>query len=248
MKHYVINLERAAGRRHAVTKAFADRGLEFEMLSGFDWKLLKEEDYAIVDRRVRDRQGKRPMRPGAIGCWLSHREAMHRLIRSGDNMAAVFEDDIVLDPDVKHVLAEIEATDVEFDIVFLHRFKSEQRYTPIKQLTPSHWLGIIKYSDQGTLAYVIKRRSAECFLNRHARITQNIDHEMHAYWSNNLITYTLNPPVVLLPNSPQKSIIGEIPKQRRRHTALSAARRAVSLVREHCARRSAFRSRLRLGR
>jgi GR25 family glycosyltransferase involved in LPS biosynthesis len=81
--------------------------------------------------------------PREIGCWISHRCAMQRLVDSGDAMATILEDDAKLLQGFSEVLATVEKRGAAFDFVDLHRlfkkgeiFRRAARFSPI-----SHWDG-----------------------------------------------------------------------------------------------------------
>ena len=59
MKCIVINLPRAEARRRAMRQQFDALGIEFEILDVIDWRDLSEADWALVDRKSRNRQGRR---------------------------------------------------------------------------------------------------------------------------------------------------------------------------------------------
>lgn len=248
MRNYVISLLREKERRKAVAQAFSDRKIPFEWVDGHDWQAFTEEHTGLLDEEARVRMGKPPMRPSALGCWLSHRETMMRIIASGDRMGAVFEDDIVLADDTARVLADIEATDVDFDIVFLHRNKPERRFVPIVQLSSTHSLGIVRHQDWGTQGYVITGDAARRFLQHGIPIRANIDHALHYYWENSLTTYTLNPPVVLHSEHSAESSITSTPKPRMRPTAGLIYRRLRGICEHEIRRRIAFGRRVRAKR
>lgn len=244
MRHFIINIERAVERRARMVDAFTRQYLDFEIIEGYDWRNLTEEHLLGVDYEVRARQGRRTVRLGSVGCWLGHKKAMRRLVESHERLAAVFEDDIDITNDLGPVLAEIESTSIKFDIVFLHRNKPEYRFMPIWRLSPTHKFGIVKYQDWGTQGYVITRDAAKRFLRDNPLMIHRIDHTLHSYWENNMITYTLNPPVVSHAHHEIGSILQESPSPRRVRTLSSTLQRIRILVDEEWRRRRSFRKRL----
>ena len=61
MKRFVINLPRAEARRRAMRRQFDNLNMEFEIFDAIDWRDLSEEDWALVDRKSRDMEGRRPL-------------------------------------------------------------------------------------------------------------------------------------------------------------------------------------------
>jgi glycosyl transferase family 25 len=82
---------------------------------------------AIADRKLYDRDGAllaegRELRPGEVGCALSHGRAYAEIIRRGLPWALVLEDDAVLHEDLPAVLGRLESGLLEQgDLVFLER-------------------------------------------------------------------------------------------------------------------------------
>lgn len=244
MRNMIISLARAGERRRAIRRQFASMNMEFEWVDGCDWRELTDEQMAVVDEEALAREGRRPLQLGEVGCMLSHREAMRRLSESEGRMAAIFEDDVELTDNADRVLAEIEAADIEFDLIFLHLRAPEDRFVPVRRLSGSHSLGIVKHKDQGTLAYVITREAARRYLDGHPRIVHHADHALQAYWESGLVSYTLNPPIVTFEYDPETSMRMESPIPRRVDGARQALRRIRRQFREFRIRRGAFRRRL----
>ena len=199
MKCIVINLPRAEARRQAMRRQFDALGIEFEILDGTDWRDLGEEDWALVDRKSRDMEGRRPLSDGMIACHLSHRKAIERIAAGEDNLAAVFEDDVTLAPEIGgalDALARLYASGWEFDFVFLHRHDTDKTFAPLKGVDAGVRLGITKFSDWGTQSYVVSKTGASRLLERFPKIINRTDHTLHAYWESGLNVFSLETPVV----------------------------------------------------
>ncbi len=241
MQVLCINLARASDRRAAMIEQFRRLGMEFEIFSATDWQDLDEADFALVDAETRRRQGRRPLSDGMIACALSHRRALHYMIAKGFEKVAIFEDDATLDPDTMHALETIEQMDFSADIVFLHRNKSVDRFVPLARLSDRYQLGLVRFSDSGTIGYVITRAAACSFLEQVPRIIHQADHSFHAYWLHGLRTFTLDPPVVhhskiLGP----RSLLKEAPRRCHQRDVVSVTRRIRSVIAEAIQMRHAF--------
>lgn len=97
MRTYCINLDRRPDRLAHVTAEFARAGLGFERLAAVDAR-----DPAVAEAAARMPLSFRGLRisAGAYACLQSHRLAWQRLLDSGEALAAVFEDDVILGPDL----------------------------------------------------------------------------------------------------------------------------------------------------
>ena len=195
----VINLPRAQARLQVMRRQFEAAGLEFEVLEAIDWRDLGEEDWTLVDRKARDREGRRPLSDGMIACYLSHRKALEDFAAGEDELVAVFEDDVTLAPeigDALDALARSYASGQEFDIVFLHRNRMDKPFAPLKSVDVDIRLGITKFSDWGAQGYLVSKKGAKRFLQNCPKIVHQIDHTLHAYWENGLNVFSLEAPVV----------------------------------------------------
>ena len=199
MKCIVINLPRAEDRRRAMRSQFGALGLEFEIFEATDWRDLDEEDWTLVDRKARDREGRRPLSDGMVACHLSHRKALESVAAGEDELAAVFEDDVTLAPEIGgalNALARLYASGWEFDFVFLHRHNTDKPFAPLKRVEEGIRLGITKFSDWGTQSYVVSKKGASRLLERFPKIINRTDHTLHAYWESGLNVFSMETPVV----------------------------------------------------
>ncbi len=223
---------------------FRRLGMEFEIFPATDWQDLDEADFALVDAETRRLQGRRPLSDGMIACALSHRRALHYMIAKGFEKVAIFEDDATLDPDTMHALETIEQMDFSADIVFLYRNKSVHRFVPLAHLSDRYQLGLVRFSDSGTVGYVITRAAACSFLEQVPRIVHQADHSFHAYWLHGLRTFTLNPPVVhhskILGS---RSLLKEAPQRCHQRSIVNMTRRIQSTIVEAIQIRLAFHRR-----
>ena len=99
MKTYVINLRRATTRKSLMVKQGRALGITLDFIQAVDGLDITDEDRALVDNFQRQKFTRYVLTDGEIGCWLSHRKAMQALLDSGDDMAAILEDDVTLSAD-----------------------------------------------------------------------------------------------------------------------------------------------------
>ena len=188
-------------RREHVTAEFGKINLPFRFFDAIDGTRLNDEALSNVDREARKKRVMPPLDNSALACLLSHMAVFRELIRSGDDMAAVFEDDCLLSPDIHDVLASLEAGSADFDAVMLHerggRRDPVKRFRPVRQVTPGHVMGRVRFHDFGAYGYVITRRGAEHMLREFPRPVHEIDWILPRFWENGMLNvYYLNPPVV----------------------------------------------------
>ena len=244
MRCIVINLPRAEARRQAMRKQFDALGIQFDILDATDWRDLGEEDWALVDRKSRDMEGRRPLSDGMIACHLSHRKALKGVAAGEDELAAVFEDDVTLAPEIGgalDALARLYASGWEFDFVFLHRHSKDKPFMPLKKVDAGVRLGITKFSDWGTQSYVVSKKGARRILERFPKIVNRTDHTLHAYWESGLNVFSLETPVVFDGNEAGgHSFLQEAKDSRPSRNFSKIGHRVLSNLREEVLKRIYF--------
>ena len=244
MKCIVINLPRAQARLRAMRKQFEALGIEFEIFDATDWRDLSEQDWALVDRNARDREGRRPLSDGMIACHLSHRKALGGVAEGENELVAVFEDDVTLAPEIGGVLQTLEqlyASGWEFDIIFLHRQSMDKTFAPLKSVDEGIRLGITKFSDFGLLGYVVSKQGANRFLKHCPKVVHQADHALHAYWENKLNIFSMEVPVVFHENEAgDHSYLQEAADSRPSRNFWKLGHRVLSHMREEVLKRIYF--------
>ena len=196
MRIVLINLDRASRRRTEMAREFDAVGLSYEIKSAIDGRCLSPDHLAQVDREGRRRLGLRPHDNGSIACWLTHREVMRDLVANGPDMTAVFEDDARFTPELPDLLNALETRPFAFDLVSLYRGHPRRPFVPCVSLTDDHSAGRVRYSDTGSVGYVITRTAARHFLETTPRMVLALDHALLRFWVSGLNTFYVDPPVV----------------------------------------------------
>ncbi len=240
MKIAVVNMEDAAERRQRISAALDALGLPFEMFRAVDGRRLAPEQEALVDYTGFRRDGW-SVRAGALGCWLSHRALLTKMVRNGPEIMAVLEDDLALAPELPAVLDALERSADSLGIVFLHRGRTVRRFVPYCRLETGHRLGWLRWSHFGTQSYVITRPAARRFLDVFPHVRLDIDRALAAYWRTGIATYCVRPPVVrhLVAEDGNHSII-EAMSAKVPGDPLFQLRRRWFLLREGVAKRTAL--------
>lgn len=244
MRCIVINLPRAEARRRSMHRQFDALRMEFEILDGIDWRDLSEREWALVDRKSRDMEGRRPLSDGMVACHLSHRKALAEAAAGDDELVAIFEDDVTLEPEIGGVfeaLTRLYASGWEYDFVFLHRHSMDKTFAPLKRVDVSIRLGITKFSDWGTQSYVVSKKGAARLLKNYPKIVNRTDHTLHAYWENGLNVFSLETPVVIDGNEAGgHSFLQEAKDSRPNRNFWKLGNRAFAHLREEILKRASF--------
>ncbi|MYJ94179.1 MAG: glycosyltransferase family 25 protein [Proteobacteria bacterium] len=196
MKLFVVNVELATERRRRLERQFESLGLKATFFRALDARKLSEEDYARVDRESRRRLGLWPQADGSIANWISQRRIMREIVDGDTEIAAIFEDDAGLSPELPVVLEALESRPFSFDVVKLNRRSLSRTFIPVELLPTGHRVGRVRYHDYGNEGYVITRDAAQHFLKNTPKMMWEIDQALPRFWENGLNVYYLDPPVV----------------------------------------------------
>ncbi|AOF84561.1 glycosyltransferase 25 family protein [Hydrogenophaga sp. RAC07] len=109
---FVISLERAPERRHAITSHLDSLGLEYEVVNAVDGKKLSEEEIAEVVCEGLSYDC------GVVGCYLSHIMVYKIIVEKNIATALILEDDAILNPAMVEMLRG-GLSYVEFDYCLL---------------------------------------------------------------------------------------------------------------------------------
>lgn len=111
MKTYVINLERSPER-----KSYMERQLEkipflsVEFITAVDGKAMSaEERQKRFDSESFEKRYAKEVRPGEIGCTLSHQKCYRHFLESGEKCVLIVEDDIIISFEMKEVISRIDS-------------------------------------------------------------------------------------------------------------------------------------------
>ncbi len=98
MKAYLINLARSTERLASADAQLRAAGIAYERIEAVDGRALGwgKLCHAVSRYRFALVTGHSPSL-GEVGCTLSHNLALRRLVESGESMALIFEDDVVVD-------------------------------------------------------------------------------------------------------------------------------------------------------
>src|SRR5690606_15632128 len=97
---YAINLDRSVDRWNALSRRAEEFQLPIVRVSGVDGTQTPPEQRVDCDIAAFEFKNGRTMLPGEYGCYRSHLKALTQFLASGDDLAVIVEDDIVLPVDL----------------------------------------------------------------------------------------------------------------------------------------------------
>jgi glycosyl transferase family 25 len=178
----VINLDRAVERLARITDALQSLGIAWQRLPAVDGSQLSQaERHARLDEREFQRRRGMPCVPGELGCYLSHVDAMRRLLDSDADCALILEDDVVPGTELLAVVQALMSHPQRWDMVKLSAVHSGTPARVLK-LTHSHWLAVMFSSCTGASAYLVNRRAAQIYRDQLLPMTAQVDHVLDQGW------------------------------------------------------------------
>lgn len=161
----LINLDRSP-ERLAYMRGQLDRlGLKAERLAGVDGSRIDLAPYAASR-----------LRPGEIGCFLSHRAAWQSLIDSDDERLLVLEDDVRLSAALPAVLADLSWLRSEGEIGKLDTSGRTVALDSVERLAPQgRKAHMLCGEHMGGGGYIVSRKAAERLLQRSTQIREPVD-------------------------------------------------------------------------
>ncbi len=192
---FVISLDEAKDRQEHVKQQLDAQGLDFEIFPAFDGRSLNVEDYPAYDRPKRLRNFGRDMRPGEIGCLLSHRSIYEKMIAENIAAAIVLEDDVIIEPDFAKVIGSLETCDAPYELV---RFLGSEKVAKLKQrkvfdFGNGYSLNRLMTTPGGAHAYLITLSGAKKMYKAMQKNDLPVDTLMGHVWRTGLNAFIVQP-------------------------------------------------------
>lgn len=164
MKVYVVNLKTSLERRSYIEKLLQRFGTFFEtnVVEAVDGRYLPDDELGkIWDQNRTYRNYGRYMSGGEIGCSLSHRKCYEEILKNGDDMAMVIEDDVSFqEENVREVVAAAEKVlRTSRPVIIL--LTGSYWYMKKKDLPGTRFSLAGLYEGMGTVAYMINNAAAK---------------------------------------------------------------------------------------
>jgi len=194
---FVINLDQATERLiHFEAQARA-AGIVFERLSAVDGRLMSPSECA----EWHDPAAIYPLSRPEIGCIRSHQKAWQKIIESGSDWGAVFEDDVCLSTELGAILGQTAQIPAEIDLIKLEAIADRRvllggTHSHLAGRTLRHLRGIAL----GSAGYLISNNACQRLLRATRLPSIPIDMYLFSRWHGayrNLNVFVLLPlPVI----------------------------------------------------
>lgn len=189
-----ISLADQHDRRAYMRRQFEQYDLPYRF---FDAVRIKPDGHwpAIYDRQQRLAHSGTDLRPGEMGCYLSHRAVWTEFLASADAVCLVLEDDVGLSPDFASVVEALCAAPADWDFVRLFAMFRKPAF-PLRPLTGPYMLVDYLVQPNGTQGYLINREAAERLLRHTATMSAAIDTALDRDWEHGVPIRGIEPYVL----------------------------------------------------
>jgi glycosyl transferase family 25 len=156
MRSLLINLDRSPERLAWMTGQFGQYGLPFERVAAVDGRNLLPTD---VERLALGQKESATLNASEMACFLSHIACWKRIADGRAPYGAVFEDDLILDPEVAQLLVTDSWIPAGMDLIKLEAATTKEHQSQLGSPRPHR---IQRCGDVwfGSGAYVISRAIA----------------------------------------------------------------------------------------
>lgn len=161
IRHYYINLDRSPDRRKRLKDQLRDNDLVAQRIVGIEGVKLGN-DVEGVDPALYQRCHGRLIRPGEIGCYLSHLKALGTFLETDEPCAVIMEDDAIILSAYPAILTALTADEVRplWDMVKLQCRRAQKPWR-LRPLVDEAYLGVTALRSTGATAYLVNRRAAQ---------------------------------------------------------------------------------------
>lgn len=190
-KTFIITLKQDPSRVRFVEQqvARADFPSPYEIFPAIYGKAMsKEEVYSLVQQKIITKKGINTLRPGEIGCILSHWNLWKKISETEvGEIFLVLEDDAIIISNFK-LLWEEKSIEIpeNFDFLFLYNFPEKTDLTASNH--PSIYFPNHLFCSHG---YVISKKGAKKLLNQLFPITKPIDTGLDRLYGSQLGPYNI---------------------------------------------------------
>lgn len=173
--YLLINLDRSPDRLSATGAHLAGHGIRFTRLPAVEGKLVSLPVEGIDPSAYRRCHG-RTIRPGEVGCYLSHMKAMRTFLATPHRYCVILEDDATVAPGGKSAVDALVAADLAgFDIVRL-QLRRKGIGATVARLASGHRVRVMATRMTGSVAYILTRAAASRYLDRLLPLVVPYDH------------------------------------------------------------------------
>lgn len=177
IKAYLINLDVDTDRREMMLKRFGELEVEVERFPAIDGRQMTEAEYQLFTTE----RPEAPWGRGQAGCFLSHFGVWEKVANSDSELAAIFEDDLIVSDDVAALLSDVSWLPPDYDIVRLETSTNRVLLSNPVQTIGRRKIHRVSSTSWCAGAYIISRAAARRLLEVPKRLHDSVDAFLFAY-------------------------------------------------------------------
>ena len=125
---WVINLKRSKNRKAVMQQQLKQLGLKYEFVEAVDGNLLSSEETAkFYSKNKAMKRGDGLLFKTEIGCSLSHKKVMERIVEEDIKEVLVLEDDVFLSKSILNILCNRDKLPKDYELI---NFLSDTKQKP----------------------------------------------------------------------------------------------------------------------
>ena len=192
---FVISLQEETARREAIADHLKNRGFEFQFFDAIDGRQMNVLEHPDYDAKKRRAAHGRDLKPGELGCFLSHRGIYEEIVKQDLGFALIVEDDARFDENTKDVLEVLLDKDFDFDIVRLLGSPkvAKGKHRKIIPILKDFWLVRLRTAPGGAHATLVSRKGAEKIVKATQKFAFPIDTVLGRSWETGIDAYSIQP-------------------------------------------------------
>ena len=155
---YVISIKSEDARRNAIKAHLDSLGIEFSFFDAVDGRHMNVLEHPGYDCKRRRACNGVDLKPGELGCILSHRTLYEHCLKQGHEYVLILEDDARLHEDTKDALEALIQSKHNFAIIRLFGSPKVARgkHRKIIPLIKDFWLVRLRTLHGGTHATLMR--------------------------------------------------------------------------------------------
>ena len=198
---FVISLKNETARRQSISKHLKERGFDFEFFDAVDGRKMDVPSHPDYDAKRRIRSFGRHIKPGELGCLLSHLGTYKEIVKRNLPYALILEDDVILHKDTKHVLETFIKSSIKNGPVFdMLRLLSDKKingkkkpHRIVRPITGTYNLIRLLTTPGGMYATLISQQGAQNLIKAHENFAFPVDALIGRSWEHGLESFTVLP-------------------------------------------------------
>lgn len=194
---FVINLDKSTERMAKISKRLDELKIPFERIPAVYGADLSQEE---IDRyycpELNQKNYRRPLGLGEIGCYMSHIMTWKTIVDRKISCAIILEDDIQLEEDFKPITEHLSAYSSNFDMVKLFVKKSNPKILSSTPITNKHLLCVLRKIPIATPAQLVTFAGAKKLISSYSKFGRPIDVDIQHWWEADMKILNTIPSVV----------------------------------------------------